>query len=333
MNPTVVLTDHGEILSLVARDLIEQSGARIVDAQRANPEDPVAAMRDADALLVIWYPMTAEVIGQLRRCKIILRLGVGVDNIDLQAEAARGIPVCNVPDYCTNEVADHAFALALTLARRLPTLEQCLRSGAWLPEMPPIPAFEDMTFAVAGFGRIGRAVIARARPFRFRLVAYDPYLPEETFARENVERTNREALLAEADILSLHIPLTSETRHFINADALSHMKSSAVLVNTSRGPHIDTVALAEALRQGTIAGAALDVFETEPLEPDHPLRTSPNTVLTPHYAWHSAKSGPKLHIMAAEEIVRALRNEPLQNCVNLRTSAIVTTTTTVSARG
>lgn len=330
MNPTVVLTDLGDALSLHARSLIEESGATLVDAQRVSPEDPVAAMRDADALLVFWYPITAEVIGQLRRCKIILRCGIGVDNVDLTAAAERGIPVCNVPQYCIDEVADHTFALALALARRLPALEQSLRAGVWKPDISPIPAFADLTFAVAGFGRIARGVIARARPFHFRLAAYDPYLSDAVLEREGVERLSREALFSQADILSLHMPLSAETRHFINADTVKQMKSSAVLINTSRGPLVDTVALADALQQKTIAGAGLDVFETEPLEAEHPIRNSPNTILTPHYAWHSAKSGPKLHIMAAEEILRALQNAPLQSCVNLKTSEVINTTAVVA---
>lgn len=323
MSSTVVLTDLGDAFSQAARAIIEQDGAKIVDAQRAYPDNPMEAMRDADALLVFWYPMTAEAMDQLRRCRIILRCGIGVDNVDLKAAAERGIPVCNVPGYSIHEVADHTMALALALARRLPALEQGLRAGNWKPDLPAIPAFEDMTFAIAGFGRIAQAVAERVRPFRFRLVAYDPYLPDSVFAEHGVERVGRDALLQEADILSLHMPMTAETRWFINEATLRSMKSSSLIVNTARGGLVDTVELAKALQRNAIAGAGLDVFEDEPLPPDHPILSCPNTIVTPHYAWHSARSGPKLHRMAAEEIVRALRGEPLHSCVNCSSTAAV----------
>jgi D-3-phosphoglycerate dehydrogenase len=173
-----------------------------------------------------------------------------------------------------------------------------------------------MTFATIGFGRIARAVLDRARGFRFKLAAFDPYLDDADFAKENVTRLTLDDVFTLADIISLHSPLTPDTRHLINAERLRQMKSTALLVNTARGGLIDTDALAQALKAGEIAGAGLDVFETEPLPDDHPLRDGPNALLTSHIAWYSDQSVPTLQRKAAEEVVRALRGQPLLHCVN-----------------
>lgn len=312
----VVVTDLADNLLPEARALLEAAGAQVVAAEEVSPGDPVAAMRDAEALYVFFYPLTADVLAQLARCKIIQRCGIGYDNVDTDAAAARGIPVCNVPDYCIDEVAEHALSMALYLARRLHLLDAELRAGRWKPRIDPIPAFSAQTFGIAGFGRIGRATAQRARALGFSVIAYDPLVGDDRFAEAGVERVDRAALLARADVLSLHLPLNPGTRHFIDARALAAMKPSAALVNVSRGPLIDTRALADALVAGRILGAGIDVFEVEPLEADHPLRAAPNAVLTPHMAWHSAGSGLRLQTRAAQEIVRALKGEPLQNRVN-----------------
>jgi D-3-phosphoglycerate dehydrogenase / 2-oxoglutarate reductase len=215
-------------------------------------------------------------------------------------------------------VADHTLALALALGRQLPAIDRRTREGVWklAPATVPLPAFREMTFATAGFGRIARAVLARARPFGFRLAAYDPYVSDGVLAGAGVERLALDALFAEADILSLHLPLTPETRHFVDAERLARMKAHAVLVNTSRGPLVDTVALAGALERRTIGYAGLDVFEAEPLPDDHPIRRSPYALLTSHTAWYSEASLPRLQRLAAEEALRGLRGEPLHNQVN-----------------
>jgi D-3-phosphoglycerate dehydrogenase len=241
---------------------------------------------------------------------------VGYDNIDTEAAARRSIAVCNVPDYCKGEVADHAMALALSQARALPFLDAGLRAGVWKPALPrPMPAFESMSFGVLGYGRIGRLTIERARAFGFRLLACDPNVEESEFP-DDVARCGLDELLSESDILSLHVPLTPETTHLLNGERLVRMKPTAILINTARGGVVDTAALVEALRNGRPAAAGLDVFEEEPLPVDHPLLACPNALLTPHYAWHSRESRPKLYLMAVEEAIRAARHETLRNCVN-----------------
>jgi D-3-phosphoglycerate dehydrogenase len=313
--PKVVLAERAANYPPQSLAMLAQSGIACVDAEHAGG-DPMEWIRDADALLVIGFAVTADVIQQLRRCKVIIRLGVGYDNIDAEAARERGIPVCNVPDYGSDEVADHAMALALGLARAVPFLDRCVRQGSWKPTLPyPMPGFAQMQFGVLGCGRIGRATLERARCFRFPLLACDPYVPEADIPPD-VRRCSLEELLASADILSLHVPLTRETRHLLNAARLALMKPTAILVNTSRGPVVDTSALAEALRQGRLAAAGLDVFEEEPLPVAHPLLSCPNVLVTPHHAWHSQESRRKLYLLAVEEAIRGVRGEPLRSCVN-----------------
>jgi phosphoglycerate dehydrogenase-like enzyme len=330
--PTIVLTDLVSDYPQVALDTLTASGVPYVDAD-SDGGDPLGWILDAEVLLVTWYNVTRQVIEQLRRCRVIIRIGVGSDNIDSAAARERGIAVCNVPDYCQGEVADHAMALALSLARSVPFLDQCVRQGVWKPALlHPMPAFEVMSFGVLGFGRIGRRAIARARGFGFRLIACDPYVLDGDYPPD-VTRVSLEELLGQSDILSIHAPLTPETKHLLNADRLALMKSTAILINTARGAIIETEALVVALQNGRLAAAGLDVFEEEPLavggmvrdgrdmsdsrdSSGHPLLSCPNVLLTPHYAWHSRESRPKLYVMAVEEAVRGARGEPLRSCVN-----------------
>jgi D-3-phosphoglycerate dehydrogenase len=311
----VIVTDLPHLVSEEARQIMRDAGANVLDADSFDSEQRQRAIDSADALLVVWFDANAQVIDRLERCKIIIRAGIGHDNIDSAAAARRGIPVCNVPDYCVDEVADHAMSLALTLARRIPQLDSSVRAGEWTNQIV-IPAFQDMTFGIVGLGRTGKAVARRAHGFGFNVAACDPYIPTSDFESSGAQALDLETMLARADILSVHTPLNEETRGLIGEQQLLKMKPEAIVVNTARGPIVDTIALAAALNDGRLAGAGIDVFETEPLPADHPIRSSPNAVLTPHYAWHSARSKRLLWIRTAEEIVRALKDEPLRSCVN-----------------
>lgn len=310
----IVITDSGFGNILPETAAITGAGYELVSAQCKTAEEVIAAAADADGIIVQWAPITATVIQALSRCKVIVRYGIGVDNVDLAAAKQKGIPVCNVPDYCIDEVADHTVALALALARQLVQIDTRTRAGEWkiYPDKP-MPSFREMTFATAGYGRIARAVLDRARMFGFKLAAYDPYAAPPS---DGVASFSLEELFRQADILCLHAPLSPETKHLVNAARLAQMKPTAMIINTARGGLIDTVALAEALQAGTIAAAGLDVFESEPLEKDHPLRKCPNALLTSHVAWFSESSVPKLQQLAAQEAVRALQGKPLKNQVN-----------------
>jgi len=310
----IVITDSGFPNIDPETVVIADAGFQLSSAQCKTAEDVIAAAADADGLIVQWAPVTAKVIGNLTRCKVVVRYGIGVDNVDLAAAKQKGIPVCNVPDYCIDEVADHTVALALAQARQLTQIDARIRAGIWkIHPDRPMPSFSDMTFATVGYGRIARAVLDRARTFGFTVAAYDPYA---TLSSDRVVPLSLDELFRQADILSLHVPLTPKTKHLVNADRLTKMKPTAIVVNTARGGLIDTVALAQSLQAGTIAAAGLDVFESEPLETDHPLRKCPNALLTSHVAWYSERSVPRLQRMAAQEAVRALRGEPLKNQVN-----------------
>ncbi len=314
----VLVTDYGFPDVQREQQVIHAAGHELVVGQCKTAAAVIEMGSDADALLVQWAPVTAAVIVQLKHCRVIVRYGIGVDNVDIAAAKARGIPVCNVPDYCIEEVADHAMAMALSLVRQLPMLDRRLRAGTWkITPDHPMPALSNMTFATAGLGRIARAVLARARAFGCRLAAYDPYVPPEVFRSHSVTQLTMDELFKQADVLSLHLPLTPETRHLVHAATLAKMKPTSIVVNTARGGLIDTVALAEALQSGVIAGAGLDVFEPEPLPDRHPLRQCSNAILTSHVGWFSDQSVPKLQRLAAEEVVRALRGEALQNQVNV----------------
>ncbi len=313
----IVYTDYGFESIEIEQGIIESAGGELSTAQCKSEEEVIAATRDADALLVQWAPITAEVIRTLERCKIIVRLGIGYDNVDLNAAREKGIAVCNIPDYCIDEVADHTISMALSLARQLESTNRRVRAGDW-KIIPPakMPAFRTMTFATVGFGRIARAVHNRARVFGFKLAAYDKFVSSEAMAQECVSFLNLDELFKQADVLALHCQLTDETKHLVNTARLQQMKSSAILVNTARGALIDTNALATALNAGTVAAAGLDVFETEPLPETHPLRSCENVLLTSHTAWYSESSVPELQKKAAEELVRGLLGKPLQNQVN-----------------
>jgi len=237
---------------------------------------------------------------------------VGLDNVDLEAAADAGIVVTHYPGYCTSEVADHALAMILALNRRIVEQDRSLREGAWVEHGPstrrilrgPIQPLREQTLGIVGFGRIGQAVAARAKPFNLTIVAADPYIDPEVMVAAGVEPATLEELLRRSDIVTLHTPLTPETRGLIDAAALALMKPTAVLVNTARGPIIDLPALAQALQEEKIAGAALDVVDPEPLPADSPFYRMSNVILTPHSAYYSERS---VDVVRRETLLEALQ--------------------------
>jgi D-3-phosphoglycerate dehydrogenase len=284
-------------------------GAELRVAQCHTEEDVAEACRDADALLVTFAPVGRRALAGLSRCRIVVRYGVGYDTLDVAAATERGVMVSNVPDYCVGEVADHTLALLLCLSRQICQLDARIRTQGWSGPLQPVPRLEGRVLGIIGLGRIGRAVAARARGFGLRIIACDPYVSADVFPAMGVEPVGLEALLRSADIVTLHTPLTRETRGLIRKDTLRQMKATALLVNTSRGGVVNGEDLAEALRDGRLAGAGLDVFDTEPLPTDHPLRGIPNVLITPHAAWYSAEAEPDLRRRAARTVVQALRGE------------------------
>ncbi len=315
----VVITDH-TFISIEPEKKALQGLAEVVDLNGApmkTEEDVITACQGADALIIGFAPITARVLDALTGLRCVVRYGIGIDTIDLKAAEERGIWVANVPDYCITEVTDHTLALILSLSRKVLLLDKDLRAGNWrgVKISHPIHRLANQVLGIVGLGRIGREVAARARGFGYTVLGYDPYIDEKTADASGIKLTDFPILLSTADVLTLHLPLNSETRGLINAGVIEQMKPSAIVINTCRGAIVDTKALAEALQTGRIAGAALDVFETEPLPPDHPILTAPNTILQPHIAWYSEESLIELQRNAAEEVARILRGEPPKNPV------------------
>jgi D-3-phosphoglycerate dehydrogenase len=312
----VSILDDGYEHYEVERAILAPLGAEVVLRPCRGDASRVAeALHDATAAIVRESPITAEAIAGAPLLRAIVRSGVGVDNIALQAAAARGIPVCNTPDYGTEEVSDHALALLMALWRRLPQSSARLAQGAWgVPRTLPQWRMRGRTLGLIGLGRIGAAFLRKVRPLGFgRILIADPGLRE---APDGCELADTEAIAREADAISLHAPALPTTRHIVNAAFLAAMKPTAILINTSRGGLIDEQALVDAIRAGRIAGAGLDVYEVEPLPEGSPLRGLPNVILTDHAAWYSEDSIGDLQSMSALEVARILRGEAPLNQVN-----------------
>src|SRR5574337_29932 len=276
-------------------------------AQCRTDEEVAVACRDADGVIVTFAPVGRRALAGMSRCRILVRTGVGYDNIDVAAATERRVMVANVPDYCISEVADHALTLILGLWRKIVELDATVRGQGWSDMLRPVYRLEGRVLGIIGLGRIGRAVAARARGFGLRQIGYDPSVPTDAFAAAGVEPVSLDLLVRSADIITLHAPLSHETRGLIRRETLRQMKPTALLVNTSRGGLVVTDDLVQALREGWIAGAGLDTFEAEPLPRDHPLRSLPWVLLTPHAAWYSVDAERELRRRPARALVQVLR--------------------------
>lgn len=291
-------------------------GATVVDANRLARDEVVALARDADALMTDYFVVDADVIAALERCRVICRYGIGVDKVDVEAATRAGIVVTRVPEYCIGELADHTIALLLAAARRIVRYDAAVRAGGWAWDSPGVRRLAGATLGIVGIGRVGSAVAARARPHGLRLLAHDPNQTDDEIRARGAEPATLERLLVEADIVTLHAPLTPETRGLIGREQLSAMRRGAILLNTARGGLVDQEALVEALRSGQLGGAGLDVLGSEPPEASDPLLSLENVVLTPHAGHFSEESLVQVQTEAAEEVLRALTGQPLLNAVN-----------------
>lgn len=312
----VAITDSDYPSHEIEEEILSHVGADLVKFQCKTEDEVIRCCSDADALLNQYAPITRRVIEGLKRVRVIVRYGVGVDNVDIKAATERGIFVANVI-YDITDVADHTVGLILSLLRKIPLANQNVKGGVWdWKAMQPISRLKGKTVGIIGFGRIGRKVAQRLRGFEVKLIAYDPYVPAELFAEHGVERVDFETLIREADIITVHTALTSETKHLIGEKEFKSMKRDAILINTSRGSVIDEGALYKALKEGWIAGAGLDVLEKEPPEKDNPLLKLDNVIVTPHMAWYSRESLDEIRKRAAEEVARVLSGQTPINLVN-----------------
>jgi D-3-phosphoglycerate dehydrogenase len=299
-----------------AREVLSRIGAELLLAEEPTPEAIMQVARNADALLVTYAKITAEMISQMTRCRIIARFGIGVDNVDIPGATKAGIVVTRVPDYCIDEVSDHTMALLLALARKIPFANSRAHAGHWeMPAVVPIYRLRGSVLGLVGFGRIPQLVTPKAKAFGLKVISYDPLVSQETMNRAGVEKVEFSELVSVSDHISIHAPLLPETDHLFNANVFCRMKPKAYLINTARGAIVDEQALALALDRGHLAGAALDVLSHEPPSAS-PLFGRENVILTPHMSFYSEESLIDLQRKAAEEVVRVLSGDTPLNPLN-----------------
>jgi D-3-phosphoglycerate dehydrogenase / 2-oxoglutarate reductase len=308
----VVVSDQVFPSVEVERELLAGIDAELTVAD-GDVESVLAMAADADAILNTYLPWNADSIGRLEKCRIIARYGIGFDNVDLKAAADAGIVVTNVPDYSVEEVATHALALILASLRKVAVADASVRSGTWsIDNFRPIRRLSTLTVGLVGYGRIARRIASPLEALGAGVIAHDPYLQPGPDLPPLLEL---DTVLARSDIISLHLPLTDETRGIVGADALARMKPTAILINTSRGPLVDFDALAAALRDGTIAAAGLDVFDVEPLDASR-IDGVPNLVVTPHMAYYSEEALAESQRKAATQVIKVLTGEKPDYQVN-----------------
>ena len=312
----VVLTDYVWESIDLEREILGEL-ANLVPLQVTDPEAFFPEAADCDALLNTYGgPITAEVMARMPRCKIIARYGIGVDTIDLGAATEAGIIVTNNPTYCIEEVAEHTLAMLLSAARKITFYDRQVRGGGWaVPPGKPMYRVAGSIVGLIGFGNIARRVAATAAALDMRVLYFDPFVEQGQFDAPG-EKAELADVLAQADYLCVHAPLTPQTRGMLGAEAFARMKSSAVLINCSRGPIVDTAALIDALDAGQIAGCALDTTDPEPLPEDHTLRTRENVIINPHAAWYSEQAMEGLQRGAPNEVRRVLEGRWPVNAVN-----------------
>lgn len=313
----VVISDYYYESLHQEREILSQIGAEVLDYHCTTEDDVIRVAADCDALICQFAPITRRVIQSLTRCKAIVRYAIGVDNIDLKAAEEHGIVVCNVPDYSIDEVSNHAIALLLDCARKLTFVTGQLRQGrSSYTTIKPLFRMEGRVLGLMGFGRIPRMVARKMAGFGVELIAYDPMIDAEAARELGVTPVTFQELLSQSDYLSVHCPLTEETHHLFNRQAFKQMKPSAIFINTARGAIVQEEDLLWALENGQIAMAGLDVTETEPLPPSHPLLALDNAVVTPHVAWYSEEAVLSLQRKVAEEVAGILSGQSPRHPVN-----------------
>ena len=313
-NWKVVITDcdHQDIEE--EKKVFTQIGAELIWAQAKEEKEILRVCKDAEGLLNQYALMTRKVLEKLPQCKVIARYGVGIDSIDLHAATDLGIVVANVPDYCVQEVAIQAVTLLMALIRKIAFFDQRVRSGQWnFRQGMPINRIRGKTMGLVGCGKIGLELAKMISSMGVRVISFDPYLQK---ASGGIELVDLDTLLKESDFISIHCPLNESTRHLIGEKAFHQMKKRPLIVNTSRGPIIDEMALIEALKGGLVSGAGLDVLEKEPPDPQSPLLAMENVIFSPHVGFYSEESIRELNRRTAESVADVLLGKWPRSVVN-----------------
>ncbi len=321
-----VVTDYIEADLNYEAEKLEALGIDFVACQlKFRPEDEVyEAIKDADVVVVNMVKMPESLISRLTKCKLIIRHGIGYDNVDVNACTKYGIQFAYQPDYCKEDVAEHAISLIFACARRLFRARKCLEessaAGAWdFGDLFPVYRLDGKTLGILGCGRIGSRVFRKLRTFGFKIIACDPYLPADTrrqYEAQGLTFVDKKTLFSTSDFVTIHTPLNDETRKIVDAEAIGWMKKTAYLVNTARGPMVDVPALAAALREERIAGAGIDVFDVEPPPPEFELFGLKNAILSPHMGWASEEAGWEIRESILSDIISASQGKSARCVVN-----------------
>ena len=316
----IAITDYSFADLSIEEAILRPEGIEVVSfKEKRSTAELIDLVRDADAVIVQFASVNAAVVNAMSKAKVIVRYGIGYDNVDTGAARERGIPVCNVPDYCIDEVADHTLAFILASTRQVVANTVHLREGKWGLATPlsAMSSLKHLTVGIVGFGRIGREVVKRLLAFKARVLVFDPVVAADEIAGSGaVAAASFDELLALSDIVSPHCPSTPKTKHLFNSTAFAKMKPGSVFINVGRGDLADSAAITGALQSGHLAGAALDVFDPEPIPTDHPIRKMPNVILAAHIASASPPAVKALRESAAQTALRAVRGETLPNIVN-----------------
>ena len=314
----VVVTDHEYESMEIERQEMSKIDVDFYDSYQCKTEDEVIdATKDADGVIVQYAKITPRVIDHLKKCKVISTYSIGVDKIDIKSATAKNICVANVPDYCVDEVSDHAVLLMLAIARKLTLLNGKVKSGVWDYKVSkPIYRIKGKKLGLIGFGKIPKLVAKKAQSFGMKVYAYDPYITAEEMSKYDVSRMEFDDIIQTVDFVSIHVPLLPSTKEMFNEAAFKKMKKTSYLINAARGPVVDEKALIEALQNKEIAGAALDVVYKEPISKDNLLVKMDNVIITPHVAWYSEESAEALQRTTAQQVVQELEGYYPKNLVN-----------------
>jgi D-3-phosphoglycerate dehydrogenase / 2-oxoglutarate reductase len=313
----VVIIDNREEGFELEEKAFALEDVKLIICPSMNEDELIEIVKDASVVIFTSSQINEKVINHLENCKLLIRYGVGLDNVDLKAASGKGIYVCNTPNYGTYAVAEHAFALLMCLNSKLAILDHNVRSHIWdMESIQPIHSLRYKTLGIVGFGNIGRYMCNMALAFDMKVVIYDPYINEDSANKYKGIKVSFDDLVDISDHISLHTPLTEETKHLFNKNVFQKMKSRSTIINTSRGGLINQLDLISALKSERISGAALDVFENEPLDLNNELLTLRNVVLTPHVAWYTEESIVNLHQEVINDVIRVLNGTPPQNAVN-----------------
>lgn len=316
--PNVAITDWTFSDLSIERECLESNQIAVCGKQCKTESDLVSLVSDADAVITQFAKINAQVIGAMKKCKVIIRYGIGVDNVDISSARSRNIPVCNIPDYCIDEVADHTVAFILAATRQVVPNTLHTHAGKWSLSVPlaAMRTLKELTVGVVGFGRIGREVAKRLLAFKCRLLVFDPVVSGTEIAKMGAGAASFDELLEQSDVITLHCPSTPQTRHMFNEETFSKLKPGAIFVNVGRGDLADSTALVEALRSGRLGAAALDVFDPEPIPGENPVLKMPNVILAAHVASASLSAVKRLRETAAKLAVLAIQCQPLPSVVN-----------------